>query len=114
MANEDLESLLKNGIEAAKARNKPEARRLLEKALEIDDSNQAAWMWLATVVDKPSEKRICLENVLELNPNNMRAREALAQLGPAPQQAPAAPSLKKAEPRPSGSNPAAPQQGPSS
>ena len=76
MANEheDLESLLKNGIEAAKARNKPEARRLLERALELDDSNQAAWMWLATVVDKPSEKRICLENVLELNPNNLRAR----------------------------------------
>ncbi len=88
--NEDLESLLKNGIEAAKAKNKPEARRLLEKALEIDDTNQAAWMWLATVVDKPSEKRICLENVLELNPNNMRAREALEQLGPAPAQ-PAAP-----------------------
>ncbi len=87
MGNEDLQNLLKAGIAAAKARNKAEARRLLEQVLELDDSNEAAWMWLASVVDKPSEKRICLENVLELNPNNVRARQALAQLGPSPQAA---------------------------
>ena len=41
-------------------------------------------MWLASVVDTPRERRLCLENVLEINPNNQRAREALAALGPAP------------------------------
>jgi len=88
LAHEDISELLKAGIQAAKDRKKAEARRLLEQVLEIDDSNEPAWMWLASVVDTPREKRICLENVLEINPNNVRAREALAALGPAPVAAP--------------------------
>ncbi len=84
MAHEDISELLKAGIQAAKDRKKAEARRLLEQVLEIDDGNEPAWMWLASVVDTPREKRICLENVLEINPNNARAREALAALGPVP------------------------------
>jgi Tol biopolymer transport system component len=84
LAHQDISELLKAGIQAAKERKKAEARRLLEQVLEIDDSSEPAWMWLASVVDTPREKRICLENVLEINPNNTRAREALAALGPAP------------------------------
>ncbi|HLY29153.1 MAG TPA: hypothetical protein VKQ72_22600 [Aggregatilineales bacterium] len=104
MGNEDVQNLLKSGIAAAKARNKGEARRLLEQVLELDDSNEAAWMWLASVVDTPREKRICLENVIELNPDNVRAREALAQLGPAPQSAaPVTPTQASA---PTGAQPA--------
>jgi Tol biopolymer transport system component len=48
--------------------------------LERDDSNEQAWLWFASVVDTVRERRICLENVLEINPNNQRARQALEKL----------------------------------
>jgi len=80
LATDDVQSLLNAGIQAAKAGNKIEARRLLEQVLEKDDNNEQAWMWFASVVDTPRERRICLENVLEINPNNTRARQALDKL----------------------------------
>jgi Tol biopolymer transport system component len=82
LATDDIEKLLNAGIQAAKAGNKAEARRLLEQVLERDDNNENAWMWFASVVDTPRERRICLENVLEINPNNERARQALEKLKP--------------------------------
>lgn len=80
MATDEIQSLLNAGIEAAKSGNKLEARRLLEMVLERDDSNEQAWLWFASVVDTVRERRICLENVLEINPNNQRARQALEKL----------------------------------
>src|SRR5258708_16142780 len=89
LATDDITNLLNAGIQAAKNKRRAEARRLLEQVLEADDSNETAWMWFATVVDTPREKRICLENVLDINPNNQRAREALEKLGPSTEEAPA-------------------------
>ncbi len=79
--------------EAAKSGNKTEARRLLEEILEKDEANETAWLELASVVDTPREKRICLEQVLELNPKNEKAQKALEQLqsiqpAPKPRQEP--------------------------
>lgn len=122
MATDDIQSLLNAGIQAAKAGNKIEARRLLEQVLEKDDNNEQAWMWFASVVDTPRERRICLENVLEINPNNTRARQALDRLiaaTPATPTSPAGGSSLRSEllgdsertlppsppPRPSGSMP---------
>src|SRR5258708_2396373 len=89
LATDDITNLLNAGIQAAKNKRRAEARRLLEQVLEADDANETAWMWFATVVDTPREKRICLENVLDINPNNQRAREALEKLGPSTEEAPA-------------------------
>ncbi len=99
MATDNIANLLKAGIDAAKAGNKVEARRLLEQVLEKDDNNETAWMWYASVVDSAQKRRICLENVLEINPNNTRAREALEKLGPAGKE-PAAPKPSAPASRP--------------
>ncbi|MBN1285799.1 MAG: PD40 domain-containing protein [Anaerolineae bacterium] len=80
MANIEIQSLLRTGIEAVRAGNKAKARRIFERVLEIDDSNEMAWMWMASVVQTPDERRVCLENVLDINPNNERAVKALARL----------------------------------
>ncbi|HRE49051.1 MAG TPA: hypothetical protein PLD47_15085 [Aggregatilineales bacterium] len=79
-----VDKLLQQGIAAAKAGRRGEARQALEKVLEQDDSNEQAWLVLASVVETPRERRICLENVLEINPNNERARQALERLKPSP------------------------------
>jgi dipeptidyl aminopeptidase/acylaminoacyl peptidase len=80
LATDDIEKLLNAGIQAAKAGNRIEARRLLEQVLDKDDNNEAAWMWYASVAETPRKRQICLETVLEINPNNQQARQALERL----------------------------------
>jgi Tol biopolymer transport system component len=101
---DDLEQLLNDGIAAAKAGNKVEARRLIEEVLAKNDRLERAWLALASLVDTPRERRICLENVLEINPNNERARQAINQLDATVPSAPATRSVA-APPPPTPSNP---------
>ena len=84
MASEELSRLLSEARKAVATGNRPEARRLLEDALTIDDNNVQAWLLLARVVDTPRERRICYENILDIDPNNSEARRALEALKPSP------------------------------
>jgi tetratricopeptide (TPR) repeat protein len=65
------------GIAAARDGRRGEARTILMRVVELDERNEQAWLWLAGVMDDPADVRICLENVLELNPGNARARQGL-------------------------------------
>ncbi len=78
--SQPIEALLEQGIQAAKARNHATARTLLEQVVEMDQHNEKAWFWLAAITDDVDEKRICLNNVLVINPDNQRARKLLNQL----------------------------------
>lgn len=79
--NADLQRKLNQGVEAAKAGNRAQARRLLEEVVEQDKRNEMAWIWLATVAVGAAEKREYLRRVLAINPQNVRAREALDKMG---------------------------------
>lgn len=78
--NQPIDELLEQGIQAAKTQNPITARRLLEQVVEMDQHNEKAWFWLAAVTDDIDEKRICLNNVLLINPDNQRATTLLEQL----------------------------------
>jgi tetratricopeptide (TPR) repeat protein len=90
------EDLLQQGIAAARAGQREEARALLVQAVEADERNEQAWLWLAGVVDDPEDMRTCLENALDLNPGNVKAQQGLAWIEarygprPAPEPEPAA------------------------
>ena len=71
---------LKQGIAAVKAGRKAEARKLLTQVIEQDERNEMAWLWLSGAVDADEDRRICLENVLAINPNNEMAKRGLASL----------------------------------
>ncbi|MGD8623382.1 MAG: tetratricopeptide repeat protein [Anaerolineae bacterium] len=73
-------NLLQQGVEAAKAGRKEEARRLLLQVVEWDERNEQAWLWLSGVVDSPQEKLTCLQNVLDINPDNSVARAGVEWL----------------------------------
>ncbi len=77
----NVEAMVRAGIEAYRAGKKSEARKLLEKAIELDDYNEQAWMWLSAVVETEEEKRTCLENVVVINPDNAEAKRGLKMLG---------------------------------
>lgn len=82
MANEsNLDSILRQGIAAARSGDKITARRLLQHVLLIERDNETALMWMASVVETVGERRQYLERVLRVNPNNQRAADALARLG---------------------------------
>ena len=88
-----ISTLLREGINAVKAGELDKARTLLMQVVEQDEANEPAWLWLSGVVETDEDRRICLENVLALNPNNSAAQRGLAKLGPAvkgpqPEQAP--------------------------
>jgi twitching motility two-component system response regulator PilG len=69
--------LLRDGIAAARAGARDEARPLLRAAAALDPCSEAAWLWLAGLAEAPLEAVDCLERVLALNPTHERARAAL-------------------------------------
>ncbi|MEJ2209428.1 MAG: bacterial transcriptional activator domain-containing protein [Anaerolineae bacterium] len=75
-----IADLLQQGIAAAKAGRKEEARRLLTQVVDLDERNEKAWLWLSGVVESTEDRQICLENVLALNPDNQHARAGLEWL----------------------------------
>lgn len=76
----NVQQLLREGIEAARAGDKATARQRFEQVTELDENNEKAWMWLSTVVDTDEEKRVCLSNVLVINPNNDKAQKMMEKL----------------------------------
>jgi len=75
-----VEQLLDQGIAALKAGRKAEAGRLLMQVVQQDERNEMAWLWLSGAVGTDKERRICLENVLTINPRNEIARRGIEAL----------------------------------
>ncbi len=76
----NVDAMVKEGIRAYRAGKKDEARTLWEKATEMDQFNEQAWLWLSAVVETEEDQRTCLENVLFINPNSEAAQKGLAAL----------------------------------
>jgi ferric-dicitrate binding protein FerR (iron transport regulator) len=76
-APKEFLNLYKAGKNAAQQGQKAIAHDLLRQAIEIDPYHEQVWLWLATVVDTDEDRRVCFENVLELNPDNATAQEQL-------------------------------------
>jgi twitching motility two-component system response regulator PilG len=70
-------NLLKDGIAAAKAGDKVQARLLLQQATDLDPHGEAGWLWLAGVAASPLETVHFLERVLALNPGHDKASVAI-------------------------------------
>lgn len=76
----NIEAMLRAAIDAVKANRKAEARLMLERIVQIDQMNEQAWLWLSACVETAEEQAICLENVLDINPNNQKAIKGLQAL----------------------------------
>jgi CheY-like chemotaxis protein len=74
-AASEVEMLLSQGTEAARAGDRRFARTLLIQATEVDPKCEDAWMWLASISEYPEELLVFLNRVLEINPGNVRASE---------------------------------------
>lgn len=73
-------NLFKAGQEAARCGNNQQAHDLFRRAIEVDPYHEQVWLWLASVVETDDDRRVCFENVLELNPDNVTAQRQLQKL----------------------------------
>ncbi|HDD25451.1 MAG TPA: tetratricopeptide repeat protein [Chloroflexi bacterium] len=71
---------LREGIAAAKAGRTQEAQDLLTRAVEADETNVSAWLWLSGVTQDLDERELYLQNVLSLDPDNVAAQHGLAHI----------------------------------
>ncbi|MBN1679332.1 MAG: PD40 domain-containing protein [Anaerolineae bacterium] len=78
--NPEVQKLLQEGIKAAREGDTNTARKLLEQVVEQDQYSEKGWFWLAAVVETTEEKRVCLGNVVVINPDNQRAQRLLERL----------------------------------
>jgi hypothetical protein len=90
----ELEALLKEAIAFVNAGEFKQGRALLERVLERDPKNDRAWVWLSGCVEDPPQRRICLQQALNANPNNQAALDGMQVLeGKLLQASEAPPSL---------------------
>ncbi len=81
MSQEQALHFLQQGIAAAKAGRKEEARPLLQNAIRLDPGNETAWLWLSSIAKDQQERIFCLRQILEINPANEMAVKGLKALG---------------------------------
>ena len=74
---QEIEKWLQEGITAAKAGEYQQGRFRLLDVVEQDRMNEAAWYWLYQVFDRQDDKRVCLENLVIINPDNRWAKQEL-------------------------------------
>jgi hypothetical protein len=78
MEEENFRELLHKGAQALQEGRRDEARELLLRCTELNESDPEVWLWLSGAVNDPEDAKIALENVLTLSPNHP---QALAGLG---------------------------------
>jgi hypothetical protein len=80
VSEDNIQDLLRQGAEAAREKDRAKARELFQQVVDLDENNEKGWFFLSKVVDSDEEKRICLANVLHINPNNDAAQKAMTEL----------------------------------
>ena len=77
--SQDLETrrLLVDGVQALLAGRREEAVGLLLSYVERDELNEEAWLWLSGAVDDLDDIETSLQNCLQINANNERAKQGL-------------------------------------
>ncbi len=69
--------LTRQGHEAMKQDNIQRAYELFSQAIELDPANAESWLGKGLVAQQESEKRICYQRALSLDPDNATAKAAL-------------------------------------
>lgn len=82
MSAEMAQKLVQGGIKAVRSGDNDLARKAFTQALKLDPNNEAAWLGMATITEGATDKLRILNKVLEINPDNERAQEAVRRLSP--------------------------------
>ncbi len=78
MKNE--KELLQEAIDALRSKDKKRANKILDQITRKNPQNELAWLYLSYAVDGYEDKIVFLNNALEINPTNEKAKELLSRL----------------------------------
>jgi len=81
MSQEQAKQFIVQGIAAAKAGDKDQARQLFQSAIKLSPENETAWLWLSSVARDNRERLFCFQNLLQINPENEMALKGVQALG---------------------------------
>ena len=70
-------TLVQRGVDAQNQGSTDLARHCFEQALDHDEACEMAWFWMAGIASSDEERTKCLQRVVEINPANADARQAL-------------------------------------
>lgn len=79
-SEEKAETYLREGQKAAVRGRSAEAHEKLRKAAMLAPYDERVWLALLSIVTDDADRRVCLENILNINPENDYALDALAAL----------------------------------
>ena len=74
------QALLQQGYIAYNNWEIEKARLLWRKAAVVDPANEEAWQALYNVIQDDEDRKVCLQNILVLNPDNQEAEQRLGLL----------------------------------
>jgi|SRR5690606_10516131 len=76
-ASADFERLMREGRIALNRGDAVLAHDLWREAAMLDPYNEEVWLALLDVLDSLEDRRVCLQNIVEINPLNAQARRML-------------------------------------
>ncbi|MAT42471.1 MAG: hypothetical protein CL609_09030 [Anaerolineaceae bacterium] len=82
--SQNEEKIFQEALIAVQNGENKRAKDLLTRLLRLNQKNADYWLWMSAVVDNLKEQRYCLNQVLQLDPQNKMARQGLAILGDLP------------------------------
>jgi tetratricopeptide (TPR) repeat protein len=85
----EIEELLKYGNESANAGNFEQACACFAQVIKTDPNNAAGWLNLGKCLVEPEKKRFCFQRVLSINPGDVQAAQAMADIDQAAVPSPA-------------------------
>lgn len=78
--SERFEELFQAGRSAFAMGNEQQAHDFWKEAARLNPFNEQVWLALLDVIDTDEDRRVCLQNILQINPMNVQARRALNQI----------------------------------
>ncbi len=75
--NTEFAQLMQHGRTAYERGDRQLAHNLWREAALLDPYNEQVWLSLLDVLDTRDDQRVCLENILSINPMNTQARRML-------------------------------------
>lgn len=70
-------TLINGSRQALREGDRVKAYKLLQEAAKIAPEDETIWWALIDLVETESDRVVCLENILAINPNNLEARRLL-------------------------------------
>jgi hypothetical protein len=75
--SERFEELFQAGRSAFAMGNLQQAHDFWKEAARLSPFNEQVWLALLDVIESDEDRRVCLQNILQINPMNVQARRML-------------------------------------